>query len=144
VGVVHPLMRELQYVDYHVDREQAPNRVLHTVRLLDGGGAWREDENPFPGLAPFTAGLREVFFGRAVDARRVANQVRAMDSTGCTGGLLAVVGPSGCGKSSLLNAAVAPLLDSDSAWLRVPTVVPGTVSRSKIRFVGLTWGFYGC
>jgi WD40 repeat protein/type II secretory pathway predicted ATPase ExeA len=126
VGVVHPLMQELQYVDYHADREQARDQVLHTVRLLDGGGVWREGANPFPGLEPFTVGLREVFFGRAVDARRVANQLRAMDSTGRTGGVLAVVGPSGCGKSSLLNAAVAPLLDSDSAWLRVPTVVPGT------------------
>jgi hypothetical protein len=125
-GVEHPLMRELHYVDYHADPEQARDRVLHAVRLLDGRGAWREGENPFPGLAPFTVGLREVFFGRAADARRVANQLRAMDGTGRTGGLLTVVGPSGCGKSSLLNAAVAPLVDSDPAWLRVPTLVPGT------------------
>ncbi|MDQ2882329.1 MAG: TIR domain-containing protein, partial [Actinomycetota bacterium] len=127
VGVVHPLMRELHYVDYHGDPQQARDRVLQAVRLLDGGGAWREGENPFPGLEPFTVGLSEVFFGRAADARRVANQLRAMDSTGRAGGLLAVVGPSGCGKSSLLNAAVTPLLDGDpAAWLRVPTLVPGT------------------
>jgi type II secretory pathway predicted ATPase ExeA len=126
VGVVHPLMRELQYVDYHADPQQARERVLQTVRLLDGGGAWREGENPFPGLKPFTAALSEVFFGRAADARKVGNQLRVLDSTGRTGGMLAVVGPSGCGKSSLLNAAVAPLLDGDPAWLRVPTVVPGT------------------
>lgn len=126
VGVEHPLMRELHYVDYHAGREQARDRVLQAVRLLDGRGAWREGKNPFPGLAPFTAGLREVFFSWAADARRVVNQLRAMDGTGRTGGLLAIVGPSGCGKSSLLNAAVAPLLDSDPAWLRVPTLAPGT------------------
>jgi Novel STAND NTPase 1 len=36
------------------------------------------------------------------------------------------VGPSGCGKSSLVNAAVVPLLDTDPAWLTVPTLVPGS------------------
>jgi Novel STAND NTPase 1 len=113
-------------VDYHADPAQARDRVLQTMRLLDSGDVWREADNPFPGLEPFTAALRRVFFGRAVDARRVGNQLRAMTSTGRAGGMLVVVGPSGCGKSSLLNAAVASLLDSDPVWLRVPTVVPGT------------------
>jgi type II secretory pathway predicted ATPase ExeA len=122
-GVVHPLMQELQYVDYHAHPEQARDRVLQAVRLLDGGGAWREGDNPFPGLEPFTAALSRVFFGRAAEAREVANRLRTM---GSIGGMLAVVGPSGCGKSSLLNAAVAPLLDSDPAWLTVPTLVPGS------------------
>jgi type II secretory pathway predicted ATPase ExeA len=126
VGVEHPLMRDLQYVDYHANGQQARDRVLQTMRLLDGRGDWREGENPYPGLTPFTAELREVFFGRTADSRRVVNQLRAMDSTGRTGGLLAVVGPSGCGKSSLLNAGVAPLVDDDPAWLRVPTFAPGT------------------
>ncbi len=123
-GVVHPLMQELQYVDYHADPQQARTRALQTVRLLDdGGGTWREGDNPFPGLVPFTAVLSQVFFGRAAEAREVGNRLRAM---GGTGGMLAIVGPSGCGKSSLLNAAVAPLLGSDPAWLMVPTLVPGT------------------
>ncbi|MGH3809425.1 MAG: toll/interleukin-1 receptor domain-containing protein [Pseudonocardiaceae bacterium] len=126
VDVVHPLMRELHYVDYHADPQQAQERVLRAVRLVEGGGVWREGENPFPGLEPFTAARSEVFFGRAADARRVSNQLRAMEGTGGAGGLLAVVGPSGCGKSSLLNAALAPLLDGDPVWLRVPTLVPGT------------------
>ena len=123
-GVVHPLMRELQYVDYQADPGQARDRVLQALRLLDdGAGTWREGENPFPGLEPFTAALSRVFFGRAAEAREVGNRLRAM---GGTGGMLAIVGPSGCGKSSLLNAAVVPLLDSDPAWLTVPTLVPGT------------------
>jgi hypothetical protein len=36
-----------------------------------------------------------------------------------------IVGPSGCGKSSLLHAGVVPLLEGDSAWLVVPSLVPG-------------------
>ena len=82
VGVVHPLMRELQYVDYHTDPLQARDQVLQTVRLLDGGGDWREGDNPFPGLEPFTAGLSRVFFGRAEEARTVPNQLRAMSDVG--------------------------------------------------------------
>jgi energy-coupling factor transporter ATP-binding protein EcfA2 len=122
-GVVHPLMRDLQYADYQADPQQARDRLLRAVRLLeDGGGTWREGENPFPGLEPFTAALSRVFSGRAAEAREVANRLRV---TGGTAGMLAIVGPSGCGKSSLLNAAVAPLLDSDPAWLTVPPLVPG-------------------
>jgi hypothetical protein len=123
-GVVHPLMQRLQYVDYLADPRQTRDRVLQAVRLLDDeGGMWREGDNPFPGLEPFTAGLSRVFFGRAAEVREVGNRLRGM---GGTGGVLTVVGPSGCGKSSLVNAAVIPLLDRDPAWLVVPSVVPGT------------------
>ncbi|MGB8201399.1 MAG: TIR domain-containing protein, partial [Pseudonocardiaceae bacterium] len=123
-NVVHPLMQRLQSVDYLADPQQARDRVLQAVRLLDdSGGAWREGQNPFPGLEPFTAALSRVFFGRAAEAREVGNRLRAM---GGAGGVLAIVGPSGCGKSSLLNAGVAPLLASDPAWLTVPSLVPGT------------------
>ncbi|MGH3833954.1 MAG: TIR domain-containing protein, partial [Pseudonocardiaceae bacterium] len=129
-GVVHPLMRDLQYADYHADPRRARDRVLQAVRLLDdGAGVWREGDNPFPGLEPFTAALSRVFFGRAAEAREVSNRLRAM---GSTGGILAIVGPSGCGKSSLLNAAVVPLLDSDPAWLTVPTLVPGSDPLSEL------------
>ncbi len=122
--VVHPLMQRLQSVDYLADPRQARDRVLQAVRLLDdSAGTWRAGENPFPGLEPFTAALSRVFFGRADEAREVGNRLRAM---GSAGGMLAIVGPSGCGKSSLLNAAVVPLLDSDPAWLTVPSLVPGT------------------
>jgi hypothetical protein len=124
-GVVHPLMRRLNYADYQADPRRARDRVLQAVRLLeDGAGRWREGDNPFPGLEPFTAALSRVFFGRAVEAREVGNRLRAM---GSPGGMLAIVGPSGCGKSSLLNAAVVPLLDSDPAWLTVTLrLVPGS------------------
>ena len=45
-GVVHPLMRDLQYVDYQVDPRQARNRVLQALRLLDSGDARREGDTP--------------------------------------------------------------------------------------------------
>jgi TIR domain len=121
-GVVHPLMRDLQYVDYHADPAQARDRVLHTIGGVNGGD-WREGENPFPGLVPFTTASSRVFFGRAVEAREVSNRLRTL---GGTGGVLAIVGPSGGGKSSLLNAGVAPLLGGDPAWLVMPALVPGT------------------
>jgi TIR domain len=121
-NVVHPLMRELQYTDYHIDPQQARDRVLHALRLLEGvEGPWREGENLFPGLEPFTAARSRVFFGRAAEAREVGNRLRAM---GSRGGMLAIVGHSGCGKSSLLHAGVAPVLEGDPAWLVVPPLAP--------------------
>ena len=123
-GAAHPLIQNRQYVDYQANPQQAHDRVLRAVRRLDDGrGSWRAGDNPFPGLEPFTAARSRVFFGRAAEAREVGNRLRTMASTG---GMLAIVGPSGCGKSSLLNAAVVPLLDSDPAWLTVPSLVPGT------------------
>ncbi|MDQ3764967.1 MAG: toll/interleukin-1 receptor domain-containing protein [Actinomycetota bacterium] len=87
--VAHPLMQNLQYADYHADSQRARDRVLQAVRLLeDGGGTWREGDNPFPGLEPFTAALSRVFFGRAAEAREVGNRMRTM------------VGPAGCWLSS--------------------------------------------
>jgi energy-coupling factor transporter ATP-binding protein EcfA2 len=122
-GVVHPLMQDLQYVDYQADPQQARDQVLRAMRPLEnGGGTWRQGDNPFPGLGPFTAALSRVFFGRTAEAREIGNRLRVM---GSTGGMLAIVGPSGCGKSSLLNAAVAPLLNREPAWLVVPSLLPG-------------------
>jgi hypothetical protein len=83
--VVHPLMQELQYVDYHAGPQQARDRVLQTMRLLgDDGAAWRERDNPFLELEPFTAVLNQVFFGRTVEAHEVGNRLRAMGApVGC-------------------------------------------------------------
>jgi hypothetical protein len=97
VGVAHPLMRELQYVDYHTDPPGARDRVLRTVGLLDGGGVWREGVNPFPGLEPFTAELSRVFFGRAEEARTVASQLRAMHRLVVLVGCWRWSGPRGVG-----------------------------------------------
>ena len=123
-GVVHPLLEGLQHADYEADPQEARDRILQTLRLLEyGDRTWKEGDNPFPGLEPFTAALSRVFFGRGTEVREVGNRLRSMSDMG---GLLAIVGPSGCGKSSLLKAAVVPLLEGDPTWLTVPPVVPGT------------------
>ncbi|MBV9143072.1 MAG: TIR domain-containing protein [Pseudonocardiales bacterium] len=122
-NVVHPLMQELQDTDYHADPQHARDRVLQALRLLEGGeDPWREGDNPFPGLEPFTAARSRVFFGRLAEAREVSHRLRAL---GSTRGVLALVGPSGCGKSSLLHAGVIPVLAGDPAWLVVASLVPG-------------------
>ncbi|HEX4103083.1 MAG TPA: TIR domain-containing protein [Pseudonocardiaceae bacterium] len=120
--VVHPLMRDLQYTDYHIDPVRARDRVLQALRLAEGGSTWREGDNPFPGLEPFTVRLSRVFFGRRAEVREVGNRLRAM---GSRGGMLVIVGPSGCGKSSLLHAGVAAVLEEDPTWLVAPSLVPG-------------------
>jgi conflict system STAND superfamily ATPase/TIR domain-containing protein/WD40 domain-containing protein len=144
-GVAHPLMSRLQYVDYQADPQQARERVLQAVRLLeDDSGMWREGDNPFPGLEPFTAALGRVFFARASETRDIGNRLRSM---GHTGGVLVIVGASGSGKSSLLNAGVIPLLERDPAWLVVPALMPGTdpvaelarVLAATARRLGLVW-----
>jgi WD40 repeat protein len=148
-GVVHPLMARLQYVDYQVSPRRARERMLQAVRRLDNGSSiWRQGENPFPGLEPFTAALSRVFFGRAAEAREVGNRLRGM---GSIGGILVIVGPSGCGKSSLLNAAIVPQLDSDSEWLTVPRLVLGSDPLSPLsralaataNRLGLDWSASG-
>jgi WD40 repeat protein/energy-coupling factor transporter ATP-binding protein EcfA2 len=120
-NVVHPLMRDLQHTDYHIDPVHARDRVLQAL-LAEGGRKWREGDNPFPGLEPFTAALSRVFFGRRAEVREVGNRLRAM---GSRGGMLVIVGPSGSGKSSLLHAGVAAVLEEDPAWLVAPSLVPG-------------------
>jgi WD40 repeat protein len=144
-GVVHPLMQRLQYVDYQADPRQARERLLQAVRLLDDeSGSWREGDNPFPGLEPFTAALGQVFFARASETRDISNRLRSM---GHTSPILVILGPSGAGKSSLLNAGVIPLLERDPAWLVVRALVPGTdpiaeltrVLAATAHRVGLAW-----
>lgn len=56
---------------------------------------------PFPGLASFTDGDSDVFFGRDQEADELA---AALDGHRWT----TVLGPSGCGKSSLVMAGVLP------------------------------------
>ncbi|MGH3700582.1 MAG: TIR domain-containing protein, partial [Pseudonocardiaceae bacterium] len=119
-GVDDPLLRSVTDIDMAPDSAAAA--LVRTLRRVDDTGAldWPKDRSPFPGLEPFTAVRSRVFFGRAAEAREVGNRLRG------TAGVMAVVGPSGCGKSSLLNAAVVPMLDRDSTWLVVPSLVPGS------------------
>src|SRR5215831_5411709 len=61
------------------------------------------EPNPFVGPRPFEQAERELFFGRAKEARDVVSLITAQP-------ILLLFAASGAGKSSLLNAAVVPAL----------------------------------
>jgi len=65
----------------------------------------RTGRPPYLGLRPFGARDRDLFFGRAAEARRLADAVLAMHQADGHG-LIAVLGASGVGKSSLLAAGL--------------------------------------
>ena len=78
--------------------------------------------NPYPGLRPFEAERRSLFFGRLAEVRTVVDRLRSEP-------IVLVVGDSGVGKSSLCRAGVVPLvvegqLDPARLW-RAVTLVPG-------------------
>jgi tetratricopeptide (TPR) repeat protein len=62
-----------------------------------------KDDGPYPGPQPFSQGDREVFFGRADEARLLAEWWQKTSLT-------YLVGPTGRGKTSLLHAGILPLL----------------------------------
>lgn len=70
-----------------------------------------DEQNPWPGLAPFTEELQEFFFGRTEEADELTRRVRRTDLTVLFGG-------SGVGKSSLLQAGLFPHL-RDEGYLPV-------------------------
>ncbi len=108
-GVVHPLMPRLQYADYQADPQQSRDQLLQAVRLLeDGGGTWREGDNPFPGLEPFTAALSRVF--------SVARQRLVRWATSCARWAV----PAGCWSSSG-HLAVGSRRCSTQRWCRCLT-----------------------
>ena len=82
-----------------------------------------QDQNPFPGLRPFTDQESHLFFGREEQVDELL--VRLSDQR-----FVAIVGPSGCGKSSLVNAGLLPnlhegfMLTAGSRW-RVVHFRPG-------------------
>ncbi|MDB4995137.1 MAG: uncharacterized protein JWM74_2569, partial [Myxococcaceae bacterium] len=63
-----------------------------------------EDRGPFPGLAPYIASDRDVFFGRSAEIGGMIELAR-------TRGLVGVVGLSGTGMSSLARAGVIPAIE---------------------------------
>src|SRR5262245_1112799 len=84
--------------------------------------------SPFCGLAPFDPEHAPVFFGRARDAGRAVERLKAVAERGTP--FLLIVGESGVGKSSLLQAALVPRLTAPGvvtgveSW-RVALVRPG-------------------
>ncbi|MDX8030415.1 TIR domain-containing protein [Lentzea sp. BCCO 10_0856] len=114
----HPLLDRQQYADLTTDA--AREWLLVALRRIDTDGfrEWRDGENPYPGLEPFTPELSGLFFGRGRESRALAAKVRVDDGRG----VLAVTGPSGCGKSSLVRAGLIPALTD---WLCLEPWTPG-------------------
>jgi WD40 repeat protein len=117
----YPFLETVQYIDYAADPGCARDQLIRALVEAKDRTHWREGVNPFPGLAPFTAALSSLFFGRSREGRELAGQLRTV----VDGGLVAVVGPSGCGKSSLMAAELLPRLDNESGWLTILPWVPG-------------------
>ena len=79
----------------------------------------RREEIPYPGLRPFTADEKDIFFGRDDHIKQIAEKLFFSQ-------FVAVVGPSGCGKSSLLQAGLIPRLHDffEEEW-RIVQMRPG-------------------
>jgi len=75
-------------------------RAFEEVTLRVAG---KDERSPFPGLASFTEGDREFFFGREADVEAIGKKLKRLH-------MLAIVGPSGVGKSSFLRAGLIPSL----------------------------------
>ena len=79
----------------------------------------RNKEIPYPGLRPFTAEEKDIFFGRDDHIKQIVEKLLFSQ-------FVAVVGPSGCGKSSLLQAGLIPRLPNffEEDW-RIVQMRPG-------------------
>jgi WD40 repeat protein len=83
----------------------------------------RDERAPYRGLASFSAGDSDLFFGRERESEQLANHLRARS-------FAAVVGPSGAGKSSFVQAGVVPLLPP--SW-RPVVLRPGANPMATLR-----------
>ncbi|HEU4404118.1 MAG TPA: toll/interleukin-1 receptor domain-containing protein [Polyangiaceae bacterium] len=63
---------------------------------------------PYPGMAPYSAEQRALFFGRDAEVEELYRRLRK------PAGHMFVVGPSGSGKSSLLRAGLLPRVERDA------------------------------
>ena len=122
-GVAHPLLESLQHTDYTANPSTARAEVINALCRIDA--TWPEDRSPFPGLQPFEADQRQVFFGRADEVEHLAKLLRSPAEL-AEGAALLVVGPSGCGKSSLVRAGLLAALADQPGWRTLPPILPGT------------------
>jgi serine/threonine protein kinase/formylglycine-generating enzyme required for sulfatase activity len=84
-------------------RPESADEVAHALERVLTGAPPVPDGNPYPGLAPFDASHRAVFYGRGPDVSAIVDRLRAEP-------LVVVAGDSGAGKSSVCRAGVAPAI----------------------------------
>ncbi len=102
------------------DRERRPNSAHTLIRELEDvtlrvEGA--ENLHPYPGLASFTEGDAEYFFGREAEVEQVWRKLDGPPR------MLGLVGPSGAGKSSFIRAGLVP--NAGTGWAII-TCTPGS------------------
>src|SRR5262249_10580217 len=114
-------------------RHQCPGGLLHGAARTDhqdlargpimSGPTVETVRNPYPGLRPFRADEKHLFFGREQQVDRMVEKLAAHH-------FLAVGGASGSGKSSLANCGLRPALPrgnmarAGAAW-RMAQMRPG-------------------
>jgi hypothetical protein len=125
-GVVHPLLRSVQYADLTVDPTGARAGLVEALRRVDaaGGLGWSDDRSPFPGLRPFDVADHRVFFGRSDEVEKLAGLLRS-PAERAEKTVLVVVGPSGCGKSSLVRAGLLHVMATEAGWMTLAPILPG-------------------
>ena len=116
-------------------RPESADEIAHRIeRVLSGAPAIPEG-NPYPGLAPFEAGHRAVFYGRGADVSALVDRLRSEP-------LVTVAGDSGIGKSSLCRAGVIPAviagaLGDTRSWRGVTVVIGRRVAAALREALGL-------
>ena len=113
-------------------RPQPPRFAAHAIgSVTELGFGTRNSQCPYPGLAPFGAENKQLFYGRD---QVVALVCERLDARLHEGGPLVLIGPTGAGKSSLLAAGLLPALErgalplpGSSRWTQLmltPTAKP--------------------
>lgn len=124
-GVRHPLFTSVQYLDVTRDPVVGRERLATALLRIEGSGRSLPDGvSPFPGLRPFDADRRLVFFGREADVHRLAAALRS-PAERAESALFVLVGPSGCGKSSLVRAGLLPQISEEPHQFTLGACVPG-------------------
>ncbi len=104
-------------------RPGSADAVVHRLERIVDGAAPIPDGSPYPGLAPFEASHRAVFFGRGSDVSAIVDRLR-------TSPVVAVIGDSGIGKSSVCRAGVVAAVERGALGdRRTWSVVHATIGR---------------
>src|SRR5262249_14943477 len=111
-------------------RPESADEIAYGVEQIIVGAPPVPEGNPYPGLAPFSADHRAVFYGRGTDVTAVVDRLRGDP-------LVVVAGDSGIGKSSLCRAGVLPAIAAGAlgdarAW-RTKIVVVGRHATIALR-----------